>query len=149
MKTLGSLCLVLFAVSLAAADDADKKGSAFDPAKLVGTWKYVEGTKAGEKVEMDRLAGKVTFTKDTVTLPGGPDATFVMAYKIDAKKSPATIDLDIKDGPVKEGKAEGIIQVAGDELKICYVPVGVGKRPTKFESTKDNGAFLFVLKRTQ
>src|SRR5262245_43405825 len=131
MKTLGMLglaaCLAPFALAGGAQKDA-----AFDAAKLVGEWTYVAGTKAGEKVAQESLAGKVTFTKDTVTVPAGPDAKFLMAYKLDAKASPATIDLEIKDGPVKEGKAQGIIAIEGDELKFCYVPAE-GKRPTKFE----------------
>jgi hypothetical protein len=44
--------------------------------------------------------------------------------------------------------AEGIIELKGDELKIAYGVTGMGgKRPEKFESTKDNGAHYFVLTR--
>jgi uncharacterized protein (TIGR03067 family) len=147
MKTVALLGAALCLVPLALAQD--KKDAAFDAGKLVGEWTYVEGTKAGEKVPKDNLAGKVTFTKDTVTVPAGPDMKFLMAYKLDTKASPVAIDLEIKDGPVKEGKAQGIIAVEGDTLKFCYVAAPGGKRPTKFESTKDNGAFYFVLKRVK
>ncbi len=153
MKTLASLTLALMVVSFAVADDEkpEEKKKDFDPAKLVGDWTYVSGMKAGTKVEKEVLAGKVTFTKDTITVPAGPEAKFVMAYKIDAKNSPTQLDMEIKDGPVKEGKALGIISLEGDELKICYVPLmdKDAKRPTKFESTKDDGAFVFVLKRSK
>jgi uncharacterized protein (TIGR03067 family) len=147
-KTLTPLTLALLVVT-AVAGDEPKKEAGLDPAKLVGDWTYVSGVRAGEKVEKDRLAGTVTITKDAVTLPAGPDQKFVIGYKIDAKANPATIDLDIKDGPVKEGKAVGIIALDGDEFKLCYVPVEDKdtKRPAKFESTKDNKAFYFVLKR--
>src|SRR5262249_54455282 len=99
-----------------------------------------------EKIDKERLAAKVTIKKDELHIPAGPDMKFIMGYKIDASKSPSAIDMDIKDGPVKEGKAVGIIALDGDTLKLCYDPMGV-TRPTKFESTKDNGAFSFVLKR--
>jgi uncharacterized protein (TIGR03067 family) len=153
MKTLASLTLALMVVSFAAADDKkpEEKKKDFDAAKLVGDWTYVSGIKAGTKVEKEALAGKVTFTKDMITIPAGPDAKFLMSYKIDAKSTPAGLDMEIKDGPVKEGKAIGIISLDGDELKICYIPI-MGKdvkRPTKFESTKDDGAFVFVLKRSK
>lgn len=146
MKVIGSLCLGLVVVALAAADDQDKKG-AIDPAKLAGQWTYVSGVRNGEKVDKDHLTSTVTVSKETFTLPTGEgQPPFVIAYKINAKASPATIDMEIKDGPVKEGKAEGIIALNGDELKICYTP-SPGKRPTKFESTADSNAFYFVLKR--
>lgn len=125
----------------------DKKPTAFDPAKLVGVWSYTEGTRGGEKVGKESLSAMVTFTKDTVTVPAGPDAKFLMAYTVNAKATPAEIDMSIKDGPVKEGKAQGIIMLDGDTLKLCYT--AEGKRPAKFESTKENNAFYFVLKRAK
>ena len=149
MQRLIAVGIGLLVVPLLLADEA-KKDAKFDESKLLGDWTYVSGKKMGEDVEKDHLQGKVTFAKDTITLPGGPDQKFVMAYKIDAKSSPAKIDLEIKDGPVKEGKAQGIISLDGDELKLCYIPnFGDAKRPSKFESTKDNGAFLFVLKKAK
>ena len=147
MKYLATLAVALFLTPIVGAEE--KKEAKFDPAKLVGDWTYVSGEKGGEKVAKENLAGKVTFGKDTITLPAGPDMKFVMAYKVDDKATPATINMEIKDGPVKEGKAIGIISVDGDELKLCYVPDGSDKRPTKFESTKDNKAFFFVLKRAK
>jgi uncharacterized protein (TIGR03067 family) len=129
---------------------AEEKKADFDVKKLVGDWTYVSGTKSGEILPKDHLVGTVTFTKDTVTVPAGPDAKFLMEFKIDAKASPATIDLNIKDGPVKEGKAIGIIAVEGDLLKIAYVPAeGDAKRPTKFESAKDSGVLFLTLKKTK
>jgi uncharacterized protein (TIGR03067 family) len=139
--------VALFAV---AAVGGEEKKPALDPAKLAGDWSYVSGVRGGEKVAKEHLASKVVFTKDTVIVPGpSPDEKFVMSYKIDTKASPATIDMEIKEGPAKGGKAEGIIALEGGELKLCYVPqLGETKpkRPTKFESTKENMAFYFVLK---
>jgi uncharacterized protein (TIGR03067 family) len=149
MRAVWAVGAAICVVGLTVGDDA-KKDAAFDAGKLVGDWNYVSGMKSGETVEKDHLMGKVTFTKDTITMPAGPNEKFVMAYKVDGKATPAAIDMEIKDGPVKEGKAEGIIAVSGDELKICYVPTFANaKRPSKFESTKDNGAFLFILKKAK
>jgi uncharacterized protein (TIGR03067 family) len=148
VKLLSPIAL-LVCVAWVSADDkpkAEPKAATFDAAKLVGDWTYVSGMKAGDKVEKDRLEGKVTFTKDRITIPAGGDMKFVMAYKLDTKASPATIEMEIKEGPVNEGKARGIIAIEGEQLKLCYHPTG-GDRPKKFESTKDNGAFYFVLKR--
>ncbi len=146
MKSLG--CLVLALTVVATVGGEEKKPAAFDPAKLVGDWTYVAGDKAGETVPKDHLVGKVVFTKDGITVPAGPDAKFTMVYKLDLKATPTAIDIEIKDGPVKDGKAHGIIALDGDTLKLCYVDASE-KRPTKFESTKENKAFFFTLKRAK
>jgi uncharacterized protein (TIGR03067 family) len=148
VKLLSPIAL-LVCLGFVIADDTPKaapKTATFDAAKLLGEWTYVSGVKAGEKVEKDRLEGKVVFTKDRITIPAGGDMKFVMAYKLDTKANPVAIDMEIKEGPVSEGKAKGIITIEGDQLKLCYHPTG-GDRPKKFESTKDNGAFYFVLKK--
>src|SRR5262249_24059814 len=139
MKSLSvfGLAALLGAAILASAPAQEKKAAGLDPAKLVGTWVYVSGLREGKKDEKERLAGKVTITKDTFTLPSGdPKNRFVIGYKLNAKASPPTIDLNIKDGPVKEGKALGIIELKGGDLKVCYVPLldKDAKRPEKFES---------------
>jgi uncharacterized protein (TIGR03067 family) len=146
MKYLASLVAALFVVTVVGGEE--KKEAKFDPAKLVGDWTYVSGTKGGENVPKENLAGKVTFTKDMITVPAGPDMKFLMAYTLDTKETPTAINIDIKDGPVKEGKALGIVSLEGDELKLCYTFEGA-KRPAKFESTKENKAHYFVLKRAK
>jgi uncharacterized protein (TIGR03067 family) len=117
------MALVLgLAAALATGSRADdKKDKApLDPAKLEGTW---------------------TFTKDKLTMGEG-DMKFEFKYTVDAKASPATIDLEMTSGPVGAGsKAKGLIALDGDELKLCYSPED---RPKEFSGEK---AFLFVLKR--
>jgi uncharacterized protein (TIGR03067 family) len=123
----------------------------FDAEKLVGKWKFTEGTKAGEKVEAKNLESEVTITKDTVTIKDATQ-THVMKYKVDASKSPIQIDFEGEEGPAKGFKAEGIISLDGETLKLAYstnIPGFDGKRPEKFESTKDNKAFLFVMKKAK
>jgi uncharacterized protein (TIGR03067 family) len=146
LKTVASLVLALVVVAPVHSEDAKKK-AALDPAKLIGTWTIISGERAGEKSDKDRLAPKITITKETITIGAG-EMKFVIAYKIDTKASPATIDMEIKEGPVNEGKAIGIIAWEGDGFKLCYVQKesADSKRPAKFESTKENNAFLFVLK---
>jgi uncharacterized protein (TIGR03067 family) len=153
MKSLGSFVLALFAVAVVGGEE--KKEAKFDPAKLVGEWTIVSGTKAGVASPKEALAGKVTFTKDTITIQAAPDQKFVMTYKIVSKTSPADIDIVMKEAPVpdaKDSKAEGIIAVTDDEVKLCYVDATAkdrAKRPEKFESTKENKAHCFVLKRAK
>jgi hypothetical protein len=41
-------------------------------------------------------------------------------------------------------KAKGIVAVTGDEMKLCYEPMG-GDRPTKFDGGEKN--YYFVMKK--
>jgi uncharacterized protein (TIGR03067 family) len=144
-------CGLLAFVGLVGAAQ-DKQQQKLDPSKLVGRWEYASGKKAGEEVPKDHLMGVVTFTKDEIHIPAGPDQKFVMSYKLNADKSPVQIDMEIKEGPAPAGgKASGIIALEKEELKLCYVPEMGEKveRPDKFESTEKNRAFYFVMKRAK
>jgi uncharacterized protein (TIGR03067 family) len=138
--------LVLSACTLTLAED--KKEAGLDPAKLVGTWNYVSAEKNGEKVPEDRLKMQsVIFTKDKLTLKS--QDSFVLKYTIDTKKKPATIDLEIVEGPFAVGeKTQGIIELNGDELKICYAVPG-GPAPAKFDGKEGTKAHYMVLKRAK
>jgi uncharacterized protein (TIGR03067 family) len=141
---IAPLVFVLSLTAIAGADE--KKDAKFDASKLVGDWKIVSGMKQGEKVGEDHLKVKVKTTKDSFILEGEM-GKFVMGYKLTTSAKPVAIDMEIKEGPIPEGKAIGIISVKGDEMKLCYVPDASGTRPSKFESTQENGAFLWTLKR--
>jgi uncharacterized protein (TIGR03067 family) len=141
---LGAAVLVLAPLS-ADDKDKDKDEGKVDPAKIVGTWSYVSGEKDGTKVPADNLKkGTVEITKDTITLKG--DETFVIKYSLDTKKSPCRISMEITKGPQGEGsKAEGIIALKGEELKLCYAPMG-GDAPKDFTAKEGSKLHLFVLK---
>lgn len=141
MKRFLPLCLVLM---LACEGLADEK-----QAPLVGTWRCVSGMRAGKEVAKERLPRKVPVTKETITLPAGGGNKFVVGYKLNTKATPVTIDMVIKEGPEGVGsKALGIVALKGNQLTLCYHPEGK-VRPKAFQSTKENGAFLFVLKRAK
>jgi uncharacterized protein (TIGR03067 family) len=142
-----AVLVALCSVGVAEEDKGAKKGS-LDAAKLVGTWKYVSGAKGGEEVKKDVFKGaSVIISKKTITLKGKD--TFVLSYKLDTKKSPATIAMEITKGPFGEGaKTTGIVKVKGDELIMCYDSTGK-TTPKKFESEKDSKVHLFVLKRAK
>jgi uncharacterized protein (TIGR03067 family) len=143
LLALGAVVLVLAPLG---ADDKDKKDDAkFDPAKIAGTWSYVSGERDGKKVpEANLKKGSVEITKDTITLKG--DDTYVMKYSLDPKKTPCRITIEITKGPQGEGaKAEGIIALKGDELKLCYNPMG-GEAPKDFATKEGSNLHLFILK---
>jgi len=141
MRTTLTLGLAMALGALVAADE--KK---FDAAKVEGTWEFKSGEKNGTKVEADALKGKVKITKDMIAMGDG-DMHFEFKYTVDAKASPAAIDMEMTKSPFGAGaKAKGIIEVDGDELKLCYNPTEGGDRPAKFDGAK---AHLFVLKKAK
>ena len=142
------VCVALAAAGVLTASENDQKGKAagLDSEKLVGTWTYVSGQKNGEKIDPDRFKGQtVAIAKEKFTLKG--EATFVMSYKLDAKQSPARVSFTMTESPFGAGAtAEGIIELSGDELKVCYADTG--EAPKKFEAPAGSNHRLFVLKRS-
>ena len=138
--------MVVMAAVAGATVAADEK-PAFDAAKLVGSWKITEGTKAGEKSDAAKLKSPAVFAKDTIDFKT-EDGAFKFKYAADGKADPATIDLEIlePDG-FKGAKAKGLLKLDGDTLTLVYNPDAEGKRPEKFESTKENKFFLFAMKK--
>jgi len=150
-----TLCVVLLSWSTSSGGDKDKgKEPAFDAAKLVGQWKYVSGEKGGAKVDEKSLKQAVTITKETWTLKGkddkGADVTFVMKYELDTKKNPAGIKFTMTESPFGAGaKAQGIIELKGDDLRVCYNADDGKDAPKEFKTKDGDKMHLFVLKRTK
>ncbi len=114
---------------------------------IVGDWKCDKGTRGGADVGQERLETIISFTKERITIPIENDEKFVMSYELDTEKNPIAIDMKILEGPAPEGSAAvGIIKRDGDKFVLCYDPTGA-ERPSKFESTEDNGYFLFDMMR--
>jgi uncharacterized protein (TIGR03067 family) len=145
MRVTGLLGLIGLVLLLAPARGDEK--AKLDPAKLLGTWTYVRGEKDGQKVSPDELKkGTVEITKDTITLKSN-EGKFVIKYKLDADKTPCKIQMEITEGPQGQGsKSEGIIALDGDQLKLCYAPMG-GDAPKEFTAKEGSKHNLFVLKR--
>ena len=144
-----AMCWLAGGVLLLAVLPVQAEDSNLDGAKLTGTWSYVSGEKDGVKVDQENLKkATVVITKETLTLKGEM-GDFVLKYKLDPKKTPCTIALEITEGPAGQGsKTTGIIELKDGELRICYSPMGE-KIPTEFASKKDSGMHYFVLKRSK
>ncbi|HEV2947905.1 MAG TPA: TIGR03067 domain-containing protein [Gemmataceae bacterium] len=141
---LGAATFVLLAGSIVAADDKDK----FDAGKMVGTWTYVSGEKNGTKVDPETLkGGTVKITKETITLES-PQGKFVIKYTLDTKNNPVSLAMEMTESPFGAGAmAKGIIDVKGEELKLCYATEG--DAPKKFETKEGSNSHLFVLKKSK
>ena len=66
------------------------------------------------------------------------------AFKIDPGKRPA--QMDIRPKVDKAPLIQGIYELDADQLSLCFGLEGKG-RPKAFESGKDSGVGLLVLKR--
>ncbi len=139
--------LLLTAVVLPTlAQDKKKEEAKFDASKMLGEWNITGGKKMGKEISDDGKKGNYTITKDKITLKEDGKDLFVFSYTIDAKTTPVSIDMEITESAIdglKGSKAKGIVELKGDELKLCYEPMD-GARPKKFDDESCNS---FVLKK--
>jgi uncharacterized protein (TIGR03067 family) len=117
-----------------------------DAPKLEGKYTLVAGKINGKAIDEDAKKAEYTFTADQVTVKG-KDIMFVMGYKIDPRTDPMNVDMAIADGTEgsKGTKAQGIIEVKGDTVKLAY-STEKEKRPKDFKGEKD---FYFELKKAK
>jgi uncharacterized protein (TIGR03067 family) len=148
MKIFLTLTTLMLTLGFVFSDDDkkkdEKKDEGFDVKKLEGKWSLVSGMKNGTKSEGDALKTEFSVSGDVMKMKTG-DGEFVFKLKIDPKKTPVQVDIEITEGPIGKGTVtKGILELKDDELKLCYDSTGMGDRPAKFEGEK---AHLFVLKK--
>ena len=139
-------CLLILGILflLAAGDAADDVKK--ELAKFEGTWKIVsletEQNKLGEDALKDfrlKIEGdKFTAVENSGEVHG--------TFKVDPTKKPKTIDITMKEGPMKDKTMLGIYELDGDTYKLCGDMQGKS-RPTEFAVKPGSGFVLEVLKR--
>jgi uncharacterized protein (TIGR03067 family) len=137
LAAFGLLTVCLLAGSTFAQDDAAKK----DMKLLEGTWTVESATKDGK--DFDRIKNdKLVFAGNKLTVKM-KDRDENATYTIDPSKKPKTIDISTEG---KMERVEGIYEVKGDSLKICFGEPGT-QRPDAFSAGDGTNRFLVVLKR--
>jgi uncharacterized protein (TIGR03067 family) len=76
----------------------------------------------------------------TVDVLGGEEVDHAK-YRLDATKSPKTIDIRHEDGRLERG----IYEIRGESLVICSANPGTKQRPIAFESTPESKTTLLTL----
>jgi uncharacterized protein (TIGR03067 family) len=134
--------LTVILVMAAPAPAEDKKK---DEEKIQGAWTIVSLEENGNKVPEDKVkAMKVTIKDNVLALSDGSKEEKVK-FKIDASKKPKSIDFFMEG---EEGQMQGIYELEGDTLKMCWHKEGKeSKRPNEFSSKSGSGHSLVVLKR--
>ena len=135
--------LFALTVGLAACLALTARG-ADDKLDLSGKYTLVGGKKNGSDVDDTAKKAQYTVTADKITI-SGEDRKFVIGYKLDAKATPAAVDMEILEGPEgsKGAKAVGIAELKGDVLKLAYT-LDKDKRPKDFDGKT---GFYFELKK--
>jgi uncharacterized protein (TIGR03067 family) len=139
------LCVVLAACLLVAADDEkDVKGV---KEKLQGTWTPTAAERKGQKLPLENHS--LVIEGETLVIKQDGKQMFKGKFKLDPSKKPATIDLEIAEGPEDyKGKvSQGIYVLDGDTLKWCNSEPGVADRPKEFATSDKANHMLLVFKR--
>lgn len=143
MKTFSAIALGLGLVAFGGGFSMAQKDEA---PKIEGKYTLTGGKRDGKEISDESKKGEYTITADKITIKGA-DASFVMGYKLDPKTKPMNIDMEILEGVegTKGAKAEGIIELKGDVLKLAY-SIEKDKRPKNFEG-KDG--FMLEFKKAK
>ena len=139
-----SLYLVLV---LAVGAPATKENAKKNPPNIEGEWVAESIIDNGKPRPIPDAGISFTFTKDKdyIVVDNGMKSP-ASPFRIDLKKSPHEIDLDIACGFI----LRGIFKIEGDTLTLCTAnPLGGVARPTEFESAERSGRRLFVFKRAK
>jgi uncharacterized protein (TIGR03067 family) len=140
--------LVLGVVLLVAADKADKP-AAKDQDKIQGVWETTAVEFNGRNLTDDGVKLKLVFKGNTMSVDGDENIQKDYAkftFKLDPSTSPKAIDMTVTEGNQKDTAIEGIYELKGDDLKMCFKVAGKD-RPAKFESPEGEQIAYVVMKR--
>jgi uncharacterized protein (TIGR03067 family) len=117
-------------------------------ATIVGDWVVESAVLDGGRLETsgERYLFRADGTWTTFGSDGKARGEPTRAYRVDAKESPANVDLWYGSDPRPERVHPGIYRLDGDTLTICKSASGA-VRPTKFASAAGSDHLLITLKR--
>ena len=137
---------VLLAAPALAQDGKD------DAKNIVGTWKVVAGELQGMK-QKAILGHRMVFEKDALQFQDekGEAIPPKTRYELRPDKTPPEIDIiRVQAEGDKEQKqvAQGIYELKGDKLRLCYGQPGK-ERPTEFKTAEGDGRAMAELERVE
>ncbi len=148
MRWTGGLVCALIGLVLGA--DEPRKDDVKDPAQaLQGGWSMVLLFVNGEEVPGDQAKSGELVVEDDEYRPKLGANVETSTFKVDATKSPKTIDFTYTSGFLKGKTIKGIYKIDGDDMTICRGLSPEKERPNEFAAPTDSGLMLVVWKRSK
>jgi uncharacterized protein (TIGR03067 family) len=148
MFGLGALLLTLAVTNEAAADRRSiAEILAAQPGQKT-EWQGVSAIRDGKALSAaDAKSVRATADGNNFTLEVAGRMVMQGSYKLNPNTTPRQIDGVLNAGPGKGAgvQVQGIYEVNGDTLKVCYAAPGQ-PRPTEFSSQPGSGNRMFVMK---
>ncbi len=113
--------------------------------RLQGTWQVQLWEEAGEPVA-DLAACGVFFGGNAFILRRYDTAFQSGTVQLDPSKSPATVNLAVRQGEGVDGVMLGVYSLEGDTLLLCFDPAGQA-RPRNFKPSAADGFTRITAKR--
>lgn len=134
------VCVPGFLNQLCVADDGANS--------LQGVWNALSAESDGQPLPEEAVRRlRFTFKGDKLVIRGNQDndSEEECDFQADMTKSPGHLDFA---PPTASKKILGIVELKGDELKVCLRhDTSADGRPTQFATEKGSGLILVVLKR--
>jgi uncharacterized protein (TIGR03067 family) len=141
-----AVCFVPGGSSILADDKTDVEK---ELRKFQGVWTIESMESGGKKIPAEAMKDvTLIFEGDKYTVKNGKDVIQVGTQKLDASKSPKTLDGTVTEGFGKGAVMPGIYEIDGDTLKVCFDEAGK-KRPTEFKTASGSQTTLVVYKRAK
>jgi uncharacterized protein (TIGR03067 family) len=144
--TVLTVGLILSRPALSEEKDAAKA----DQQKMQGTWQTLKAQIGGMDLPDDVVRNlKIVVKGNTMTVVGVPDIIQQYGegtFLLDPSTKPKSIDFKVLKGDKKGDGPEGIYDLNGDDLRLCFQLVGKD-RPTEFVTKEGQNRGMLVLKR--
>ena len=154
MKYVAVLTLALLGIMMSRSNAQEKPNTErnsdtqTDAKQLLGTYKITSGERNGKKVDAEHLKDVTVRIEEKVITTFDKDKKefYAASYELDTKTKPWKVMMTATIVPVegKGTKAEGLIEIAGESVKLIY-SLPEGKAPTEFR-TGDKQQMFALLK---
>jgi uncharacterized protein (TIGR03067 family) len=146
MKKLFAGVVVFSLSALLAVAQGEKKAAP----KIEGTWTQTGGILEGKKLPgeiFDELKTVLTFKDGKYSQVDNGNPSEAGTYKVDATKTPATIDFVVEEGREKGKLQLAIFKIEGETITLALAQHGSNDRPKNFDGENTEG--VMVLKRNK
>ncbi len=142
---------LILALGVPLAADAKEEAAMKELQKMEGTWLVtlleLNGEKATEE-QNQRPQIKLLVKGDKYTVYHGEERVVEGTLKLDPTKKPKTMDIIADDGPNKGLAMQGIYELEGDTMKVCFAQLRQ-ERPSEFRTKAGTNQMLFGYKRVK